>query len=71
MTPYENLANAIVVQAANDYREALNALNQNPKYKPAIKNKSELEQFFSSHWFDRLTKVDGEYLLSVLQKEVS
>ena len=30
--PYENLANAIIVQAAKDYQKAMRQLRRNPKY---------------------------------------
>ena len=33
--PYKNLANAIIIQAATDYRKALCQLKRNPKYEPA------------------------------------
>ena len=70
-TPYENLANAIIVQAANDYRAALRTLEQNPKYPPALQDKSEVEGFFRSEWYTLLTSVDGETLLRMLREEVA
>lgn len=70
-TPYENLASAIVVQAANDYRKARRDLNENPGYGPALLDKSDVEQFFRSDWYKMLTNVDGERLLSMLQREAA
>lgn len=69
-TAYRNLANAIVVQAAKDYRNALNGetyyYNSTPK--SVIK---EVERFFHSPWYRMLTKVDGDYLIEQLQIEHS
>ena len=60
MNPYEELANAIVLQAVKDYRltddEAVLA---------------EIERFFRSGWFGVLSKVDPEYLIRNLRKEKS
>lgn len=59
--PYDNLANAIILQAVKDYREA--ARNENYRIM------QECEQFFLSDWFTTLTGADGEVLLINLQKE--
>lgn len=69
--PYENLANAIILQAANDYRAALRTLERNSKYPPALQDKSEVERFFRSEWYKLLTSVDGETLLRMLREEVA
>ena len=69
--PYENLANAIIVQAVKDYRAALRTLERNPKYTPALQDKLEVERFFRSDWYGLLTSVDGESLLRMLQEEVA
>lgn len=66
--PYKNLANAIVIQAANDYRKALKLLKRNPKYEPALTTKRECERFFHSEWFRFLTNADPEYLINHLQR---
>jgi len=58
MNPYEDLANAIVLQAVKDYRR--NA-SQN--------NRTSIEKFFRSEWFRVLTKIDGEGLIQRLRKE--
>lgn len=66
----QNLANAIIVQAAEDYRNALRGKGYG--YKPSPdKIIREIEYFFRSDWFHTLTKVDGEYLLERLKKEVA
>ena len=57
-TPYENLANAIVLQAVKDYR-----LHDDEQELASI------ERFFRSGWFGVLTRIDPEMLISKLRKE--
>ena len=57
-TPYENLANAIVLQAVKDYR-----LHDDEKELVSI------ERFFRSGWFSTLTSINPEMLISKLRKE--
>ena len=57
-TPYENLANAIVLQAVKDYR-----LHDDEQELASI------ERFFRSNWFNTLTSIDPEMLISKLRKE--
>ena len=64
---YRNLANAIILQAVDDYRDALNGISYN-RYSPEHII-SELEKFFRSDYFHILTKVNGEYLLDRLKQE--
>lgn len=59
--PYQNLANAIVAVAADDYRTALQDGND--------KLKSSLERFFHSGWYKTLTKLNPDTLLGALHKE--
>ena len=68
--PYEQLANAIVIQAADDYRIALKKIKAHPKDRKAIDEALEVERFFRSGWYSQLTSVDGEYLIKRLQDEV-
>ena len=67
-TSYENLANAIIIQAAKDYQKALRQLRRNPNYASAAYTKHEVEQFFRSQWFHFLTNVDPEYLIEELSR---
>lgn len=70
MTPYQRLANAIVEQAAKDYRSALKALardSDNAYIQDEVKS---LERFFRSRLYGILTNVDGEYLMERLRAEV-
>ena len=58
MNPYEELANAIVLQAVKDYR-----LHDDEQELASI------ERFFRSDWFGTLTSVNPEILISKLRKE--
>ncbi len=58
MNPYENLANAIILQAVKDYRLADDE-----------QHLQEIECFFRSGWFGVLSKVDPEFLIKELRKE--
>lgn len=58
MSPYEELANAIVLQAVKDYR-----LHDDEKELASI------ERFFRSGWFGVLTSIDPEMLIAKLRKE--
>lgn len=68
--PYENLANAVIAQAAEDYREALKKIKAHPKNKDAIDEALRIESFFRSGWYQTLTFVDGECLIRRLQAEI-
>jgi hypothetical protein len=68
--PYEQLANAIVLQAVKDYRDALKKLMKRPRYEPAKYTKAEVERFFHSDWYRELTSVDGDYVLKKIRSEV-
>ena len=56
--PYENLAQAIILQAVKDYR-----LHDDEKELASI------ERFFRSGWFSTLTSINPEMLISKLRKE--
>ena len=58
MNPYEELANAIILQAVKDYR-----LTDDER------ELQEIERFFRSGWFGVLSKVDPEFLIKKLRKE--
>ena len=58
MNPYEELANAIVLQAVKDYR-----LYEDERELASI------ERFFRSSWFSTLTNINPEMLISKLRKE--
>ena len=69
MINYEILANAIVEQAAKDYRWARTALGKDPQNIKAVAMRSETERFFHSARFGQLTSINGEWLLQQLEGE--
>ena len=69
MTGHQALANAIVKQAAQDYREALKFLRKHPDSKAAMETAMEVEDFFHSPWYAALTDIDPDYLIRRLRKE--
>ena len=60
MDPYQNLADAIVLQAVADYRLTNDS-----------REMEDLERFFRSEWFGMLTNIDPEYLINNLKTEKS
>ena len=70
-TPYENLANAIIVQAVKDYRKVLRTLSLYPHNRSAQYERRSIEQFFCSDYFSVLTNLNPETLIVRLNKEVS
>ena len=67
--PYEDLANAIILQAVKDYRTARKKAKYHPKNKEAKLMIEDCERFFRSDWFAALTSVDGQMLLRKLKEE--
>ena len=68
--PYERLANAIILQAASDYRRVLKKLKKNPQNRDVMNEALQIEKFFHSPWYQVLTTVDGEFLIQKLRKEI-
>ena len=48
---YENLANAIILQAMKDYVDGYRT--------------EECRKFFKSDWFKTLTNIDGDYIIKL------
>lgn len=67
--PYEDLAQAVILQAVKDYRTARKKLKYHPKNKEAKLMIQDCESFFRSDWFAVLTSVDGQLLLNKLKEE--
>ena len=67
--PYEELANAIVMQAVKDWRKAVKTLKKRPRHEPSKQMKEDCERFFRSQWFEDLTDVDGSFILRKLKQE--
>ena len=70
MNTYENLANAIVLSAATDYRDALKKLARGRRNSAAERTKAECLCVFRSGWFGILTSLDPEMLIKKLDAEV-
>ena len=66
---YSELANAIIIQAVTDYRKARKQLRRNPYFKNALRTLADVETFFYSDWFNQLSDVDPDYILSRLSRE--
>ena len=64
-----NLANAVVKQAADDYRLALHGREQKFTENTAGFDRGELEEFFRSSWFQALCDLDGEELMKQLKED--
>lgn len=67
---WENLASAIIVKAAKDYRAAYKAQKRNPQNTRVNAELRELVRFFTSPWYSELTDVDGGYLVRKLNESV-
>ena len=65
---YQNFANAIVVQAAEDYRNALNGKSYDKNISPE-EVIEEVEKFFRSKHYRVLTKADPNYILERIRAE--
>ena len=68
--PYTGLANAIILQAVKDYRDAIKKLSRGRVNKDAEIKKQEVLNFFCSDWFGVLTEIDPEMLIRKLDEEV-
>lgn len=71
MDPYEALANAIIVQAATDYRQAHKKLKRFPGDAQSLRMIADCESFFLGDWISALTDVNGEFILRKLEEEVA
>ena len=65
---WEDLANAVVLQALEDYRAACRALRNRPDLKNEEKRRRSLERFFASRWFRVLSTAEIEPLLEKIRK---
>lgn len=64
---YRTLANAIILKAVEDYRNALDGISYN-RFPPEV-IVQDIEKFFLSDYFEMLTKVKGKYLIEEIRKE--
>lgn len=68
---YENLANAIIKLAADDYKAALIRLKRNPESESAKRDVEREERFFYSEWYEVLTDLDPSYLIRKMKERVN
>ena len=68
---YERLADFIILQAAEDYQEALKKLRKHPGNTSAAYEARKIENFFRSDWYHQLTDVDGDYMIKRLKGETA
>lgn len=68
---YENLANAIIKSAAEDYKLALIRLKRDPDDEVAKEEVKQQEKFFYSDWFEVLTDLDPSYLIRKMKEYVN
>ena len=59
---WEDLANAVVLQAVEDYERACRALRRRPDLRERAAEKRSLERFFRSRWFRTLSPLTFEEL---------
>lgn len=69
---YENLANAIILQAVKDFRRDIKVVKGNGRNKErAIMEMREIVEFIKSPWFRVLTNLEPQILLKKLQEEIN
>lgn len=72
MDPYEALANAIITQAARDFREADKESKKSGTAEGrrlGERKKAGIAMFFVSDWFGILSNADGMQILQILERE--
>lgn len=68
---YQNLANAIILQAVKDFRRCIKVVKRNTRNKEkAIEEMREIVAFIKSPYFKTLTNLEPSILLKKLQQEV-
>lgn len=66
---WEDLTNAIITQACEDYRDAKRVLVKKPKDLESRTAIVEIEGFFRSDWFAIMSEMDCEWLIKRLRVE--
>ena len=66
---WEDLANAIILQAIWDYRYCRWLVRHKPDQKAAQARIREVERFLGSWWYYQLTDIDGDKLKETLRRE--
>lgn len=65
----QNLTEAIVKRAADDWQEAVKAQKRGNTVQCHSRTRAECERFFLSDWFYELTGLNGRVVLKMLKKE--
>lgn len=66
---WEDLANAIVVQAVDDYLAAFKALQSDPDNFRAKRMQKEVLAFLKSEWYQTLTNVNPRVIIQHLENK--
>ncbi len=70
MSEWQELGNAIVLQAVKDYKAAQRVLRKKPDSKPAKAMIRECDRFFRSSWYEMLTDIEPDCLLRNVKGKV-
>ncbi|MCR5844830.1 MAG: hypothetical protein K6G66_12880 [Oscillospiraceae bacterium] len=70
MSGYEELANAVIIQAAKDFTAAYKRMKRFPNDTRAQDEVREITKFFCSQWFEVLSDADGPTLLRKIKDEI-
>lgn len=65
----QELANAIILQAVEDYRVELHKLALDPHNRKAQIARRSIKNFFRSDWFESITDLNPEELIAKLEQE--
>ena len=68
-TYYRELANAIIVQAVDDYKRCQKKLRKKPENQEALMELRQIEKFFYSEWYKFLTDIEPERLIRRLEED--
>lgn len=55
------LVAAIIDRAIKDWKKADTQLSENPAYRPALRTKREINEFFQGDWFEFLCDINPDY----------
>jgi hypothetical protein len=69
-TGYEALAMGIVNQAVRDYMNAVITLKNQPNSMNAKRMLGQAKAFFGSQWYSELCRLDGEWLMRKIEREI-
>lgn len=70
LTGWDDLTQAIILQAVDEYRKALRRIQVFPRQQKLQAAIRDVEDFFRSRWFAQITSIDGEMLIRRLREEI-